>query len=179
MPAPGKRRKELGDAETGGARLSPADTDARAAFEGRALPVRVKAGDGASLLAPTADLASADRDWGAEAIATPGSGIGAKLPKEAIFDSIINPNAGLSMGFETTELTLRGNNAAMGIVRSETVQEIVLALPGGALQKFSTADIQRRNKLTTSMMPSGLNQALTQKDLVDLVEYLSTQKAVK
>ena len=83
------------------------------------------------------------------------------------------------MGFETTELTLRGNNAAMGIVRSETAQEIVLALPGGALQKFSTADIQRRNKLTTSMMPSGLNQALTQKDLVDLVEYLSTQKAVK
>ena len=107
------------------------------------------------------------------------SGIGAKLPKEAIFDSIINPNAGLSMGFETTELTLRGNNAAMGIVRSETAQEIVLALPGGALQKFSTADIQRRNKLTTSMMPSGLNQALTQQDLVDLVEYLSTQKAVK
>ena len=29
------------------------------------------------------------------------------------------------------------------------------------------------------MMPSGLNQALTQQDLVDLVEYLSTQKAVK
>ena len=107
------------------------------------------------------------------------SGIGAKLPKEAIFDSIINPNAGISMGFETTELSLRGNNTAMGILRSETAQEVVLALPGGALQKFSTADIQRRNKLTTSMMPSGLNQALTQQDLVDLVEYLSTQKAVK
>ena len=107
------------------------------------------------------------------------SGIGAKLPKEAIFDSIINPNAGISMGFETTELNLRSKNTAMGIVRSETAQEIILALPGGALQKFSTADIQRRNKLTTSMMPSGLNQALTQQDLVDLVEYLSTQKAVK
>ncbi len=107
------------------------------------------------------------------------SGIGAKLPKEAIFDSIINPNAGISMGFETTELSLRGNSTAMGILRSETAQEVVLALPGGALQKFSTADIQRRSKQTTSMMPSGLNQALTQQDLVDLVEYLSTQKAVK
>ncbi len=107
------------------------------------------------------------------------SGIGAKLPKEAIFDSIINPNAGISMGFETTELNLRSKNTAMVIVRSETAQEISRALPGGALQKFSNADIQRRNKLTTSMMPSGLNQALTQQDLVDLVEYLSTQKAVK
>ncbi len=104
------------------------------------------------------------------------SEIGSKLPKEAIFDSIINPNAGLSMGFETTQLTLKKDGGGMGIVRSETNDEVVLALPGGATQKFAKNDIKSREKLTTSMMPSGLSQALTQDDLVNLVEYLATLK---
>ena len=104
------------------------------------------------------------------------SEIGTKLPKEAIFDSIINPNAGLSMGFETTQLALKGGGIGMGIVRSETNDDVVLALPGGVTQKFAKNTIANREKLTTSMMPSGLNQALTQDDLVNLVEYLSTLK---
>ena len=35
------------------------------------------------------------------------SEIGAKLPKEQIFDAIINPNTGVSMGFETTQLVMK------------------------------------------------------------------------
>jgi putative membrane-bound dehydrogenase-like protein len=102
--------------------------------------------------------------------------IGTKLPKEAIFDSIINPNTGISMGFETTQLTLKDGGIGMGIVRSETADELVLALPGGVSQKFDKKAIAKRDKLATSMMPSGLNQALTQEDLVNLVEYLSSLK---
>jgi putative heme-binding domain-containing protein len=104
------------------------------------------------------------------------SEIGSKLPKEAIYDSIINPNASISMGFETTQLETRGGTVALGIVRSETNDELVLALPGGATNKFSKHEIVKREKLPTSMMPSGLNQALSQQDLVDLVEYLASLK---
>ena len=104
------------------------------------------------------------------------SEIGSKLPKEAIFDAIINPNAGISMGFETTQLQTKDGTVAIGIVRSETNDDLVLALPGGATNKFAKREIAKREKLTTSMMPSGLNQALTQQDLIDLVEYLVTLK---
>ena len=108
----------------------------------------------------------------------PGLGaIGSKLPKEQIFDAIINPNAGLSMGFESTQLTLKDGGAGLGIVRSETNEVLVLALPGGATQQFRKGDITKREKLTTSLMPSGLNQVLTQDELVNLVEYLTTLKA--
>lgn len=103
--------------------------------------------------------------------------IGGKLPKEALYDAIINPNAGVSMGFETWQYTLKDGGAAMGILRSETAQEIVLALPGGASMKVNKGDIAKRSKLTNSMMPSGLNQSLTKNDLVDLVEYLASLKA--
>jgi putative heme-binding domain-containing protein len=64
----------------------------------------------------------------------------------------------------------------MGIVRSETNDDLVLALPGGVTQKFAKSTISKRDKLATSMMPSGLSQALTLEDLVNLVEYLSTLK---
>jgi len=104
------------------------------------------------------------------------SEIGSKLPKEAIYDAIINPNASISMGFETTQLETKDGTMAIGIVRSDTNEELVLALPGGATNKFAKRDIKKREKLPNSMMPSGLNQALSQQDLVDLVEYLSSLK---
>ncbi len=104
------------------------------------------------------------------------SEIGTKLTKEAIFDAIINPNTGLSMGFETTQLATKDGRVGMGIVRSETQDEIVLALPGGVATKFRKGDIVKREKLTTSMMPSGLNVALTQDDLINLVDYLASLK---
>jgi putative heme-binding domain-containing protein len=107
------------------------------------------------------------------------SAIGAKLPKEAIFEAIINPNNGISMGFETSELKFRKGGEIVGIVRSMTEDDIVLSLPGGALQRIPKADVKSNKTLPTSLMPSGLNQALSQQDLVDLVEYLSAQRAVK
>ena len=105
--------------------------------------------------------------------------IGSKIPKDQILEAIINPNNGLSMGFESTQLALKDGSGGFGIVRSETAEELVLALPGGASSKFDKKQIAKREKLTTSMMPSGLNQALSQDDLVNLVEYLFSLKTVK
>ncbi len=104
------------------------------------------------------------------------SEIGSKFAKDALYDSILNPNAGLSVGFETTQLAMKDGSAGLGIVRSETADDLVLALPGGATTKFAKNAIVKRDKLTTSMMPSGLNQALSQDDLVNLVEYLASLK---
>jgi len=105
------------------------------------------------------------------------SEIGSKLGKEALFESIINPNAGVSMGFETWQFTLRDGGGALGIVRSETQDEVVLALPGGAATRIARSNIAKREKLPASLMPSALNLALSQQDLIDLVEYLSSLKA--
>ena len=80
------------------------------------------------------------------------------------------------MGFETTQLTLKDGSTALGIVRSDTRNEVVLALPGGSTNRFEKGQIAKREKLTTSMMPSGLNQLLSQDDLVNLVEYLASLK---
>ncbi|WP_256199437.1 hypothetical protein [Verrucomicrobium spinosum] len=99
--------------------------------------------------------------------------IGSKLGKEVIYESIINPNAGVSMGFETWQITLKNGTVAMGIVRSETNDELVLALPGGVANSFNKQQIAERKKLPNTMMPSGLQSMFSQEDLVNLVEYLA------
>lgn len=104
------------------------------------------------------------------------SEIGTKLAKEAIFESILNPNSGLSMGFETQLFTLKDNGIASGIVRSETKDQITVVLPGGATQNVAKNNIAKREKLTTSLMPVGLSNVLSQDDLINLVEYLASLK---
>ncbi|MHA3774576.1 PVC-type heme-binding CxxCH protein [Verrucomicrobiota bacterium sgz303538] len=103
--------------------------------------------------------------------------IGSKLGKDALFEAIIAPNAGVSMGFETTQLTLKSGDTALGIVRSETEDELMLAMPGGVQNRYKKSDVAKREKLTYSMMPEGLQAMLPTQDFIDLVEYLSSLKA--
>ena len=104
------------------------------------------------------------------------SEIGGKLPKEVLYEAILNPNAGISMGFETQQFSLKDGGVAAGIVRSETSEAIVLALPGGATQKVDPKNVAKREKLPTSLMPAGLSAVFSEEDLVDLVEYLASLK---
>jgi len=102
--------------------------------------------------------------------------IGSKLGKDALFESILAPNAGISMGFETTQLSLKNSDVAIGIVRSETPDQITLVMAGGAENKYKKEDVAKREKLPTSLMPPGLQAMMSTQDLVDLVEYLSSLK---
>ena len=105
------------------------------------------------------------------------SEIGSKLGKDVLYQSILDPNAGVSMGFETWMITLKNGQVAMGIIRSETNEQLVLALPGGVANTFDKKQIEKREKLPTTMMPVGLQAMFSQDDLVNLIEYLSSLKA--
>jgi putative heme-binding domain-containing protein len=72
---------------------------------------------------------------------------------------------------------MKDGSQAIGILRSETADEVVLAMPGGIVVKNKPSDIAKREKLPTSLMPAGLGQVIPQQDLVDLVEYLASLKA--
>lgn len=102
------------------------------------------------------------------------SEIGTKLGKDALYESILDPSAGISFGFEAWQFELRNGDEVFGLIASETSEEVAVKAQTGIITRYKGSDIARREKQTLSVMPSGLQQTMTTQDLVDLVEYLSS-----
>jgi len=106
------------------------------------------------------------------------SEIGTKLGKEALFESILDPSAGISFGFEAWQIDLKNGDEAFGLITNETADEIAIKAVGGVVTRHKKSEIGKRTQQKLSIMPAGLQQAMSTQDLVDLVEYLTTlQKA--
>ena len=104
------------------------------------------------------------------------SEIGTKLGKDAIYESILDPSAGISCGFEAGQFELKNGDEPFGIVASETADEVAVKTQNGITSKYKKSEIVKRDKMATSIMPTGLQLTMSQTDLVDLVEYLTTLK---
>src|SRR5262249_54119759 len=59
------------------------------------------------------------------------SEIGTKLGKDALYVAILDPNAGISFGYETWQLGLKNGDEAYGLLASETEEEVAIKAPGG------------------------------------------------
>jgi putative heme-binding domain-containing protein len=104
------------------------------------------------------------------------SEIGTKLAKEAIYESILDPSAGIAFGYEAWSLELKDGDEAYGLIVSETADELALKAVGGVVTRYKKTDITKRTKQKLSIMPAGLAKAMSTQELVDLVEYLSSLK---
>ena len=104
------------------------------------------------------------------------SEIGSKLGKDGQYLAIIYPDAGISFGYEGYEVKFKDGSTMTGIVSSKTETDLQMKFPGGLVQNYKTANVVTTKKIDSSMMPSGLQEAMTTPELVNLVEYLSTLK---
>jgi putative heme-binding domain-containing protein len=104
------------------------------------------------------------------------SEIGSKLAREALYDSILNPSAGISFGFEGWDVKMKDGNNYVGMIASETDTAVSLKVPGGIIVKCAKNDIVSRDKLKVSLMTPNLHTVMSADDLVNLVEYLVSLK---
>ncbi len=104
------------------------------------------------------------------------SEIGSKLPKEGQYLAILHPDAGISFGYEGWEVKFKDGSTMAGIVSSKTETDLQMKFPGGVVSNYKMADVVSMKKMDSSMMPSGLQDAMSTQELVDLVEYLSSLK---
>jgi putative heme-binding domain-containing protein len=58
---------------------------------------------------------------------------------------------------------------------AETADELQIAQPGGVVSKLKKSDLARTEPMTMSLMPAGLDKALTPEELRDLMTYLLTE----
>jgi putative membrane-bound dehydrogenase-like protein len=103
------------------------------------------------------------------------SAIADKLPKEGLYNAILEPNAGIVLGYEGYILRLRDGSQVSGIIESEISTELVLRLPGGFTNRYDPGEIESRERMEQSLMPA-LQAGMSEQELIDLVEYLTTLK---
>jgi putative membrane-bound dehydrogenase-like protein len=104
------------------------------------------------------------------------SEIGSKLGKDAIYEAILDPSAGIAFGYEAWQISLKSGDDAYGLIVSDTADEIVLKDAKAIPTHIKKSDIVSRKQSKISLMPVGLQQAMSAQDLVDLLEYLSSLK---
>ncbi len=102
--------------------------------------------------------------------------IGSKLSKDAMYVSILDPSAGISHNYETHVLLLEDGTSVSGIVVSETETEVAIKTVEAIVRKIPHEEITLKKKQNISLMPADLQRSLTAKNLVDLVEFLTTLK---
>lgn len=104
--------------------------------------------------------------------------IGSKLPKQALYTAILHPDAGISFGYEGYTVKLKDGSQMVGIIASQTQDKLDLRLPGGQVMSYAMKDVVSKKQMDKSLMPANLQQGMSEKDLVNLVEYLASLKKV-
>ncbi len=112
-------------------------------------------------------------EWGGDA--GPGlMGVGERLSKEKILESMIRPSADLAPGYAVVSLELNDEKIVAGTLIEETEQSITLKTGQGEEVQVSKAEVKDRQDIPSSM-PS-VEEILSVREIRDLVAFLSALK---
>lgn len=117
--------------------------------------------------------------WGGEGIeyGPHFDGVGTRLKREDIIESIIEPNAKIDPKFVTTNVETNDGGAFTGFVAEETPEKLTLLVAGGLKQELKKSDLKKRESVKQSSMPEGLANGMSPTEFLDLVEFLASLKA--
>ena len=104
------------------------------------------------------------------------SEIGTKLSREAMFTSILDPNAGISHNYENYIVLTATGQVINGLKVSETPDEVIIRTAEAIDRKIPQDEIEQIKKSETSIMPDDIHLTMDQQGLVDVIEYLTTLK---
>ena len=104
------------------------------------------------------------------------TGIGARKDRAYLLESIVNPNAQIAQGYETTVVGTADGKVLAGVLKGEDAGSLRLMTPEGKLVVVPKADVEERTR-GLSAMPQDTINYLSKAELRDLVEYLAASKA--
>ena len=104
------------------------------------------------------------------------SEIGKKLSKQAFFESILFPSAGISHNYEMWTVLTSDGQVIDGLLVSETADQIQLKDAKAIVHSIKATDVDVLKKQDVSLMPADLQKVMSAQDLVDVVEYMTTLK---
>lgn len=102
--------------------------------------------------------------------------IGSIMNRKQIAESILKPDASISQGFATVQITTKDGKMQTGFVTAQSSKRVVLRDITGSVHVIKAEDIANREELETSMMPAGLANSLSYEEFASLITFLSQQK---
>jgi putative heme-binding domain-containing protein len=102
--------------------------------------------------------------------------IGSIMTRDQIAESILKPNASISQGFSSVVIKTKDGKNFTGFITAESAEKLVLRTITGDEFTIKTHNISIRNEIESSMMPSGLANALSYEEFASLITFLSEQK---
>jgi putative heme-binding domain-containing protein len=93
---------------------------------------------------------------------------------EYLLANVVNPNADVPEAYRMVLITTRDGRTYSGNVITETDRQLTLRVVGRDNAIISKSDIQSREATSISMMPTGLFDSLTDREVLDLVAFLRT-----
>jgi putative membrane-bound dehydrogenase-like protein len=104
------------------------------------------------------------------------STIASKLDKQALLDAIVMPSAAIAFGYESWVIETKSQGMVSGLLTENTAQRVTVKTDATEQVRLKPSEIVSRRQSRFSMMPEGLINALTQRQIVDLLEFLATLK---
>jgi putative heme-binding domain-containing protein len=104
------------------------------------------------------------------------STIGQIRAERDILESIFFPSATLARDYEAQTIETADGQSLVGVIRRNLPDAIVVADASAQEHTLPRAQITSMQPLPTSLMPTGLDHALTEEELLDLVAYLRSCK---
>jgi putative membrane-bound dehydrogenase-like protein len=93
-----------------------------------------------------------------------------------LLEAIVFPSASFVRGYEPVVVSTRDGKVHNGVIRRDTADELVLATGANQEVRIARGDIEELQPSRVSVMPAGLDQQLTPRDLADLVAFLKACK---
>ncbi|MCX7420682.1 MAG: NPCBM/NEW2 domain-containing protein [Planctomycetia bacterium] len=105
------------------------------------------------------------------------SEIGTKLSRQAMWESIIYPSAGISHNYETYTAALSDGTVFTGLLISETADAVTIRNIEAITKTIPKKSLEEPVvKQKISLMPADLAKTLSLEEMSDIVEYLMTLK---
>jgi putative heme-binding domain-containing protein len=102
--------------------------------------------------------------------------IGAIRGERDLLESILFPSASFVRSYEPFRLTTKDGRSFNGLIRKDTPDEVVLVVTADQEVRLARDEVAGLEPSAVSIMPAGLDQQLTPRELADLVAFLKACK---
>ena len=114
---------------------------------------------------------------GAQALGPDLRGVTGRFSRADLFTAIVQPSKDVSPRYRTTQITTEAGKVYQGLIVYEAVDSVILQSGPAATVRLTNPQIRDRRRTSTSLMPAGLLDKLSDRDIADLYAYLKSLSA--